>query len=128
MLGHQYRYNVFNNTGVSVNVTVKERPWKFASDGARDDAAEVVHLSASAVGAAAYGPGSAVVNSATKYLGAHLLFTAAPSASATGSVALYVQHSTDGGTTWPSNGQGRLVSVISFVASATAVTSDALVR
>lgn len=128
MLGHQYRYVAFNNTGVSVNVTIKERPWKFASDGTRDDAAEVVHLSASSLGAAAYGPASAVNNSTTKYLGAHLLFTVAPSASATGTVALYVQHSTDGGTTWPSNGQGRLISVNTFAASATAVTSDALVR
>lgn len=128
MLGHQYRYIAFNNTGVSVNVTVKERPWKFASDGTRDDGAEVAHLTASAVAAAAYGPGSAVNNSTTKYLGAHLLFTAAPGASATGSVALFVQHSTDGGTTWPSNGQGRLISQVSFAASAAALTADALVR
>lgn len=119
MLGHTYRYHVYNGTGVSVTVTVKDRAWKFASDGSRTDASESTPISAVSVGAGAYSSSSAIDNSTAKQLGAHITATLAPGSSATGTVAVYLQHSTDGGTTWPSNGQGVLLGGATFSASST---------
>jgi hypothetical protein len=125
VLGHTYRYQVYNGTGVSVTCTVKERPWKFASDGARTDAAESTRINAVSVTTATYSNSSTIDNSSVKNLGAEVLFTAAPGSSATGAVTLYLQHSTDGGTTWSSDGKGQPLTVVYFAASATSVTVDA---
>lgn len=124
MLGHTYRYHVFNGTAVSVTVTVKTRAWKFGSDGSRTDASEATRISAVSVGAGAYSSSSTVDNSTDKNLGADIQFTAAPGSSATGNVTLYLQTSTDGGTTWPSNGQGLPLGTIGFNASGTSVTTS----
>lgn len=129
MLGRTYRYQVYNNTGTSVTFTVKERPWKFGSDGALAyAAAEGAPISAASVGAATYGTSSGTDNSTTLYLGADVTWTATPSASATGTVALYIQRSTDGGTTWPTSGRGQQIGGIAFAASSAAVTDNARVR
>lgn len=128
MLGHWYRYQVYNGTGVSVTATVKDRRWKWASDGARTDAAESTPINAASVGAGAYGVSSNVDNSADKYLGAHLTVTFAPASSATGTVALYLQRSTDGGATWPADGQGVLIGSITFAASSTSVAKNMAIR
>lgn len=128
MLGHTYRYHAYNGTGVSVTVTVKARAMKFASDGSRTDDAEVAHINAVSVGAGAYSSGAGVDNSAVKQLGADVQFVAAPGASATGTVTVYLQRSTDGGTTWPSNGYGQQVAAISFAASSASVTAQGAVR
>lgn len=127
MLGHTYRYQVLNGTGVTVTVTLTERAWKFASDGSRTDASESSRISAASVGAGAYSNSSTVDNSSVKNLGADLLLTMAPGASATGTVALYLQQSTDGGTTWPSDGQGQLLATHSFNASSSSVAKNASV-
>ena len=54
MLGHTYRYQMFNGTGVSVTCTVKDRKWKFASDGSITNAAEATQINAVSVGTSAY--------------------------------------------------------------------------
>lgn len=128
MLGHTYRYHVYNGTGVSVTCTVKARAMKFASDGSRTDDTEATHISAVSVSAGAYSSSSPVDNSGVKQLFADVIFNAAPAASATGVVALYLQRSTDGGTTWPTNGQGQPVSAIAFAASSSSVTSQGVIR
>lgn len=128
MLGHTYRYHVYNGTGVSVTCTVKARAMKFASDGSRTDDTEVTHINAVSVGAGAYSNSSTVDNSSDKMLGADAQFVAAPGASATGTVTVYLQRSTDGGTTWPSNGYGQQVAAVSFAASSASVTAQGSVR
>ncbi|MCA0240206.1 MAG: hypothetical protein LCI02_05045 [Proteobacteria bacterium] len=120
MLGHTYRYQVYNSTGVSVTVVVKSRRWKFASDGSRTDDSESTPIASVSVAAGAYSNGSTIDNSADKYLGAHLVASFTPSASATGLVRVVRQMSTDGGTTWPSNGNGEHICAVSFAASSTA--------
>lgn len=122
MLGHTYRYQVYNGTGVSVTVTIKHRQWKFASDGSITDAAEATAINAVSVGTLAYSNSSTIDNSTNKYLGASILATFAPSASATGNVVLYIQRSTDGGTTWPVDSLGEFVGAHAFSASATSIT------
>lgn len=124
MLGHTYRYQVYNGTGVSVTVTIKHRQWKFGTDGSLTDSAEATAISAVSVGTLAYSNSASVDNSANKYLGASILATFAPGASATGTVTLYVQRSTDGGTTWPSDGLGEFVGAHTFAASASSITKN----
>lgn len=124
MLGHTYRYQVYNGTGVSVTVTVKDRKWKFGTDGSLTDATEATQFSSVSVSTVSYSNGSTVDNSSDKYLGASLVATFAPGASATGSVTLYLQRSTDGGTTWPSDGLGEFIGAHYFAASATSITKN----
>lgn len=126
MLGHTYRYQVYNATGVSVTVTVKDRKFKFGSTGAREDATEATQFSAVSVATVSYSNGSTVDNSTDKYLGADLTVTFAPGASATGQVTLFLQRSTDGGTTWPSNGLGEMIGAHVFAASASSITKNML--
>ena len=129
MLGHTYRYQVYNGTGVSVTVTVKDRRWKWSTtDGSRVDAAESTPINAVSVGAGAYSNSSTVDNSSDKHLGAHITATFAPGSSATGMVAVYLQRSTDGGTTWPSDGLGVFVGGQDFSASSTSRTKNLSIR
>lgn len=127
MLGPTYRYQIYNGTGVTVTVTVKDRRWKLGTGGAVEPAAESTPVNAVAVGAGAYGNGGTVDNAAA-HIGAHLTVTATPGASTTGLVSVYLQRSTDGGTTWPSDGRGVLLGTVLFSASAAAAATNMEVR
>jgi hypothetical protein len=127
-LGEHYRWQVYNGTGVSVTCTVKDEPFKYASDGALSFTAEATQINAVSVGTLAYSNSATINNGTAKNLGAHVTFTAAPGASATGTVSVFLQTSTDGGTTWPSNGLGRFVAGITFAASSTSQTVVPVVR
>ncbi|WP_396180128.1 hypothetical protein [Flavobacterium sp.] len=127
-LGEHYRWQVYNGTGVSVTCTVKDEPFKYGTDGALSFTAEATQINAVSVGTLAYSNSSTINNGTAKNLGAHVTFTAAPSASATGTVSLFLQRSTDGGTTWPSNGLGTQVAGITFSASSTSQTTVPVVR
>lgn len=121
MLGHTYRYQVYNGTGVSVTCTVKHRRWKFGTDGSITDAAEATPINAVSVGTLAYSNSATIDNSSDKYMGAAITVTFAPGASATGTVMLFLQRSTDGGTTWPSDGLGEPVGAHAFSSSSGSV-------
>lgn len=124
-LGHTFRYQVYNGTGGSVTVTLKDRRWKFASDGSLSWSAEATPINAVAVSTASYSNSSSIDNATTdKYLGAELSVLMDVSASVTGAVTVFLQHSTDGGTTWPSDGQGIVVGSYYFNASAVDVTRN----
>lgn len=125
MFGHTYRYQAHNATGAAVTVTVKDRAWKFAGDGSRTDAAEATHINAASVAAAAYANSATVDNSAVKNLGSHVTATFAPSVALTGTVTLFLQHSTDGGVTWPTDGKGVFVASHHFNAATAAVALNA---
>ncbi len=122
MLGPNYRYVAYNDAGVNVTITVKGKPWKMASDGSRTDGSESTRINAASVADGAYQSSSGIDNSSDKYLGEKLTVTLTPSASATGPVAIFLQESTDGGTTWPSDGEGVPVATYYFNASSAAVT------
>lgn len=124
MLGAYYRWQVYNGTGVTVTVTLDVKLWKFDSNGALSLSSESTPISASAVSAAAYGNSSGVDNSSDKYLGAQITALFDVSSSATGPVSVYLQQSTDGGTTWPSDGAGLLVGSYYFNASSTDRTQN----
>ena len=119
MLGTYFRYQVYNGTGVTVTVTIDEIRWKFASDGSLTFSAEQTPISASGISTLSYGNSSGIPNSSDKYIGAHLTVLFDVASSATGLVSVFLQRSTDGGTTWPSDGQGELVGAYYFNASST---------
>jgi hypothetical protein len=124
MLGHTYRYQVHNGTAGSVTCTVKTRAWKLASDGSRTDASESTRISAVSVGAGAYSNSSTIDNSSDKNLGADVFATLAPGGSVTGLVRVLRQVSTDGGSTWPADGEGEPVCSVYFNASSTSVNTQ----
>lgn len=128
MLGTAYRYQIYNGTGVSVTVTVKQKQFKFDTDGSLLTSTEGTPISAVPASTLSYSNSSLIDNSSNKYLGANITWTAAPGASATGNVSLFLQRSTDGGTTWPSDGQGEFVSGIGFSASPTSISKNGKVR
>ena len=128
MLGATYRYQVYNGTGVSVTCTVKDRAFKFASDGSRTDASEAARISAVSVSTVSYSNSSTVDNTTDKNLGSDITVTFAPGSSATGTVGLYLQRSTDGGSTWPSDGKGVFLGSVYFSASSTSVNANMQVR
>jgi hypothetical protein len=124
MLGTYFRYQVYNGTGVTVTVTIDEIRWKFASDGSLTFSAEQTPISASAISTVSYGNSSGINNSTDKYIGADLTVLFDVASSATGTVTVFLQRSTDSGTTWPSNGQGEVVGSYYFSASSTDVTKN----
>lgn len=128
MLGHTYRYQVQNGTGVSVTCTVAERAFKFGTDGSLTFAAESVRINAVSVATTAFSNSSTVDNSTDKNIGSNITVTFAPASSATGTCSLFLQRSTDGGTTWPSNAQGVFLAGVTFAASSTSVARNAQVR
>lgn len=128
MLGHTFRYHVQNGTGVNVTFTVKDRRFKFASDGSLTFAAEATPINAAVVGTGAFGNSANIDNSTQKDLGANITVTFAPSASATGTVSLFLQRSTDNGTTWPTNGTGVFLAAVTYAATSTSQVRNAQVR
>jgi hypothetical protein len=125
MLGKTYRFSVNNQAGVSVTVTIKRLEWKFSSAGALVFGAETTDGTINALAVAnsstAWSDGATIDNSTNLYLGAELEVTLAPSASATGLVTVQIQRSLDGGTTWPTDGQGEMVGTYYFSASSSTV-------
>lgn len=123
MLGQYWRLSVNNQTGVNVDVVIQALPWKFTSGAlAYGSETEVFNETAIASSATAWTEESTGVNNSSDlYLGADLEILITPSASATGTVSVQIQRSTDGGTTWPDDGLGEPVVAHYFDASSTAV-------
>ena len=124
MLGPTFRYQILNGTGVTVTTTVTEKRWKFGTDGSLTFSAEQTPISAVGVTTGAYSNSSTIDNSTDKYIGAHLAALFDVPSSATGAVTVFIQRSTDGGTDWPSDGQGEVVGSYYFNASAVDVTRN----
>lgn len=126
ILGRNYRFSVNNQAGATLtSVVINARRFKFDSSGARDDEsaeATVYNQSTITVSTTAWRTGATQDNSATKWLGGDFEITVTPSGSATGSVVVQIEHSTDGGTDWPSGGGGARVVAFAFNASSAAQT------
>lgn len=112
MLGHTFRLRASNTQNQAITVTLKARYWKFASDGSITWSAEQTLISAVSVSATTGTTASSTVdNSSDKWVGAEftLSTTAAVTTNGTGVVSVTLERSTDGGTTWPTAGQGEFV-------------------
>lgn len=126
ILGRNYRFAVNNTTAVNVGVTIQARRFKFDSSGviSWDTETEVYNEAAVAPGATSWTADTAIDNSTDKWLGADLEIVFTPASSATGAVTVQIEHSTDGGTTWPTGGQGAQIGGVHFSASASAITKS----
>lgn len=124
MLGNYYRWQVYNGTAGTVTTTLDVKLWKFDSSGALSFSSESTPISASGINTLTYGNSSGVDNSSDKYIGAQITALFDVAASATGQMIVYLQQSTDGGMTWPSDGQGLVVGSYYFNASSADVTKN----
>lgn len=112
MLGHTWRLRASNTQNQAITTTVKARYFKFASDGSLSWSAEQTIFNAVLVNASTGSqPSSTVDNSTDKYLGAEITLsvTAAAATNSTGTLALTLERSTDGGTTWATQNLGQWV-------------------
>lgn len=124
-LGRTYRFVVYNATGQTLgsnSVVITARRWSFNSSGVMTwEGSEASIDSLSTITTASYATGTTIDNSSTAYLGGTFKFTVIAPASSSGPVVIYLQRSTDGGSTWPDNGQGDVVQVFGFTTSGTKV-------
>jgi hypothetical protein len=118
MLGQHFRISLRNGAGSSGTYTVKARFFKFASDGSLEwDSTERTLMSSVSIGAAAWGNGTAFDNSASGWVGADLRVEC--STSLAHQVQVQRQVSTDGGSSYPSDGYGVGVGTIVAPSAAT---------
>ncbi|QNN23511.1 hypothetical protein HED60_14920 [Planctomycetales bacterium ZRK34] len=111
MLPRNYRLVVLNETGQTLDlssnsanekITVTLRPWKIAS-GVLYYGDEISSAGSTNLVDGGHEVLGAIDNSVNLYMGASgVLKVETDNASAAGVVSLYIEHSTDGGNTWPS--------------------------
>jgi hypothetical protein len=104
MLGHEFRFRALNTQNQAITVSVKARYWKFDSSGALVYSTEQTLINAVSVAATTGTTASSDIDNSTDlYIGAELLLscTAAVTTNGTGTLAVFLERSTDGGTTWP---------------------------
>jgi len=119
MLGHYWRLRASNTQNQAITVTVTARLFKFDSSGALVWSSEQTLISAVSVSATTGTTASSNIdNSTDKYLGMEITasFTAGTATNGTGAVALTLERSTDGGTTWPTQDRGIFVGAETLVA------------
>ncbi len=122
MLGHTWRVRASNTQNQNITVTLKARYWKFSSTGALVYSAEQTLINAASVTATTGSTASSTVDNSTDlYIGADftLSCTAASTTNGTGEVAVTLERSTDGGTTWPTAGLGEYVGAYTVTAADT---------
>lgn len=126
MLPQSYKFHVVNNLGIEITgatdaVTINTRGWKFNSSGSLLFGSEVAAFAQTGVLAdTATEAGSAQDNSTDLNLGLHATASGTISAaSPDGSLDFYVEFSTDGGSSFPSDAPGfDLEQDLIFVGSA----------
>lgn len=125
LLGRNWRLQVENQTGVTIAIngcTIKARRYKFVSGDIDYDASEQgIFDNSGTIADGAYDESSAQDNSTADMLGGEFELTVTTTGSPSGYVAVYLQKSTDAGTTWPDDGEGQLVATIDIAASGTQV-------
>lgn len=122
MLGHTWRLRASNTQNQAITVTVKARYFRYGSDGAIVWSSEQTLIAAASVAATTGTAVSGTVdNSADKYQGMEITaeLTAAATTNGSGGVALSIERSTDGGTTWPTQDLGQFVGVHTVTAADT---------
>jgi hypothetical protein len=128
VLAAHWRIQVKNATGATSGaVSVKGKRWKPGISGEIDhEDTEQTFLSVASIASGAFAapsnPGISNDGAGEGYHGVQLSVSIANGSSA-GNYELYLQHSSDGGTTWPSDGEGELIATVNVGASATKLTS-----
>lgn len=127
MLGPTYRFRLLNSTGQSLaqnSVTLKTIREKFTSAGAlslegSEASLAFATLAAGVLTTGSYDATATQDNTTNLYLGGTFVWTVTAPASSNGNVTVWLQHSTDGGTTWPDDGEGIQMPLLNFTTSGT---------
>lgn len=133
-----FRFCIFNQVGSALpsaqQPSVSGRRVRFDSTGTLSyEGAVFTFLSLGttlSIGNNSYVTGSTWSNTASAWLGGEFHFSAFASGNASGTIALYLEVSPDGGTTWPSPasangaGGGMLVTNLTFASTTTASTAS----
>lgn len=123
-LGHTYRYRISNTQNQAITVSLKARAWKYDATGVLVFAAETTPIAATSVAATTGTLNSSTIDNSTDTnhgVDLTLSCTAAVTTNGTGVVAVYREHSTDGGTTWPTAGFGVYIGAYNVTAADTTV-------
>lgn len=128
MLGHTYRFQVYNAAGVAATVAITGKRYKFDSAGALSfDAAASTEFASASVNNGAVGTGATRDNSTDKFIGgAFTVSVAIADGSPSGNVTIFLQKSTDAGVTWPDSQTGIPVAVIPFATIGTKLRNFSL--
>lgn len=123
MLGRTYRFVVLNSLGQTIaiaGIVIKARRWNFVTGTQTWEGAEAsIDSSAGTTSNAAYFTGSTNDNSTNAFLGGTFKFVIVAPTSSSGTVTVYLQQSTDGGSTWPDNGGGQVVKQFTITTAGT---------
>jgi hypothetical protein len=130
-LPHYYRFKVYNDLGQTIstgNVTVKARRVNFDTDGGLvfEGSEATVLSNGSGLADNTYLAGTTQNNSSLKWVGGTFVFSVVAPASSDGDVFLYLERSTDAGTTWDTDGLGQAVAALNFTTSGTKVLTFSL--
>jgi hypothetical protein len=123
-LGHTYRYRISNTQNQAITVILTARLWMYNSSGVLVFAAESTPVASTSVAATTGTTTSSTIdNSTALQQGVNLTLscTAAVTTNGTGVVAIYIERSTDGGTTWPTATFGQFVGAYNVTAADTTV-------
>lgn len=118
MLGRNWRLRASNTQNQNITVTVTARYFRFTSAGVMEWSAEQTLINAASVAATTGTTVSGNIdNSTDAWLGMTITasFTAAVATNGSGAVTLTVEHSTDAGTTWPTQDLGVFVGAHTLV-------------
>lgn len=129
MLAKTYRFVAQNNTGVALastdSITITAIRKSFSTTGFGFETAQSTELSGgSLLASAAFLVGATIDNSATGWeFGDFVVSATITTATPTGTVSIWYQVSTDGGTTWAINGLGIPMVSLGFTATGTQTTN-----
>lgn len=122
-LGQYFKISLRNGAGSSGTFVVTGRFWKYASDGSLTyDSSETTLFSSASIASGAWADGTAINNSSNLWTGCDL--TVVCSTSLAHLVTVQRKVSTDGGSTYPSDGYG--IGVGSVYASSAATPTASL--
>lgn len=119
MLSSHYRIQIANNTGVTATVSITAKRFKYASDALVYESSASTLAASMSVTTAGYNATATVDNTTNLYLGGDFAVEVTVSGSPSGTVQMRLQRSVDGGTTWPENGAGELISSLYITAAGT---------
>ncbi len=114
MLGRNFRLRATNTQNQAITVTLTARFWKYDSVGALVYSTEQALITGQSLSASGGTFASGAIDNSVGtalWIGAEftLSCTAAVTTNGSGAVTVTLERSTDGGTTWPTAGQGEIV-------------------
>ncbi len=127
MLPKKYRFQVENNTGATLDinggVTITALRYKFVNGVLTYESSEAaIYSNAATIADGAFDESSEVDNNSDAYLGGHFVSNVvATGGSPDGAVAIYLQATTDDGTTWQTDGEGIRMTTHNFTAVGTGI-------